>query len=133
VNDLEIKDNWLKTNGCQTNISTEFILWRYSDPIYKIAEFTDGFIIYKLIRLKGIKTVVLIDLFGVEDSFSRNATSICIKNNAKTLYYLDNIKNKSLKFLMNFSRGLQAVVTRQDTEGIGDQIKFSVGDLEGKL
>jgi hypothetical protein len=132
--EIEFEKVWQQENTCSTNITERYLKWRYSDPEYKIAEFgKKGIVVYKLTNLKGIKTLVLIDTFGDKALFDHWLVSICKKNNAKAVYFLDNSKNKDLKFLFTLSRNNQTVVSKDDQHHISEKIRFSVGDLEGKL
>lgn len=126
--------NWLKELSCQTNISGEYLEWRFKDQQYKIAKFKDGgIIVYKLIKLKGIKTFVLVDSFGNGQRLENRLFSVCKKNNGKAIYFLNNNKNRHLNFLLKFNRGDQAVVSKDDVFDVSGEITFSVGDLEGKI
>lgn len=132
--DIEFDSTWPKENSCQTNLSKKYLEWRFMGRDYRIAEFPKrGIVIYKLTQLRGITTVVLIDVFGEPEEYTDLVTSVCIKNRAKAVYFLENIKNSNLKFLLKFDRGHQTVVSKDDKHDISSKIKFSVGDLEGRL
>jgi hypothetical protein len=132
--EIKFEKSWGEELSCQTNISLEYLVWRYKSAEYKIAEFEDkGVIVYKLAKLKGIQSVVLLDSFGIQKGMKKKLTAICSKNDAKAIYFLDNEKNKNLSFLINFNRGSQAVVSKDDEFGISGKIAFSVGDLEGRI
>jgi len=132
--EIDFQKSWIEEVPCQTNISSEYLGWRYKDEEYKIANFDDkSIVIYKLAMLKGIQSIILVDSLGVQQEMKNKLTGICSRNNAKAIYYLDNVKNKSLNFLINFNRGSQTVVRKDDGLGLGSKIAFSVGDLEGRI
>lgn len=136
INSKEIcfDNTWLEEPSCQTNISGEYLEWRYRDQQYNIAKFKNGsIIVYKSTKLKGIKTLILIDSFGAKLGYEKRLFSVCKKNNAKAVYFLNNYKNKDLNFLLKFNKGVQTVVSKDDMIEISGKITFSVGDLEGKI
>lgn len=131
---IEYQKKWLESSICQTKLSEEYLKWRYKDSDYQIAKFRDGgAVIYKLSKIKNFKTIILIDIFGDEEGHNRRVISVCIRNRVPLLYYLDNLKNRNLKFFLTFKRGCQTVVWKDDQQDIQDRIMFSVGDLEGRL
>ncbi len=132
--EIEFQKDWQQEKTCSTSITDEYLKWRYSDSDYKIASFEEkGIVVYKIIHLKGFKTLVLIDAFGDKTFFDRWLVSLCKKNNAKAVYFLDNSKNKNLKFLFTLNRNNQTVVSKDDQHHINEKISFSLGDLEGRL
>ena len=133
--EISFDAKWLEDYPCQTHLSQEFLEWRYlNSKRYKIARFRNGnVIVYRLERLKGINTLVLMDMFGEEGSFSKEVRSICLKNSVKLVYFLNNQKNSGLNFLFSLERRSQTVLYKDDRYGIVDKIEFSEGDLEAKL
>ena len=125
---------WQEEVDIQTKLSSAFLQWRYTNPGYKFARFNSSkLIVYKVLRLRGIKTVVLLDSFGISGNFSNYLFSICKKNKAPVIYFLDNIKNKRLQFLFDMYRGRQIVVSKDDRYKISEDMHFSLGDLEARL
>ncbi|MCC8358741.1 GNAT family N-acetyltransferase [Salinimicrobium sediminilitoris] len=132
--DIDFHNSWLEGVSCQTNISEQYLEWRYRDPNYKIAKFSDGgIVIYKLTKLKGINTIILIDAYGHQKTLNSRVRSVCLKNAAMAVYYFTNLKNQQLTFIFKIKKGPQTVVCKDDQFGINEKIDFSVGDLEGRL
>lgn len=132
--DIKFNQSWLEDTICQTNISEEYLKWRYNDAAYKIAQFKEGgIVIYKMTKLKGLKTIILIDTFGNINDLNHWISSICNKNGAKAVYFFSSLKYKELDFLLKFNRNSQTVVSKDDQHQISEKIRFSVGDLEGRL
>ena len=132
--EIEFNSSWLKENSCQTNLSQKYLEWRYMAPDYKIAKFPEGgIVIYKITHLKGIKTLIIIDTFGKLKEHYNQIISVCNKNRVKAVYFLDSYRNNKLKFLLKFNRGHQTVVSKDDFHEISKKIRFSAGDLEGRL
>ncbi len=127
--------NYLYLNANDgTNISTEFLKWRYRKHFYKIAKFdSGGFLIYKIERIKGIKMLILFEIFGDVLQFPNYLTSVCMKNNLIIVYFLDSVMNRNLGVRISLNRGKQVVVYKNDKLKIVNKIHFSLGDLEGKL
>jgi len=134
ANEIRFKESWIDDHHCQTLISEKYFKWRFKDEDYQIAEFIDGSIlIYKIRRLKGIKTLILIDIFGDNKEYLKMIYSVGRHNNAFVAYYLKLGKGKQLKFLWNMSRNKQVVVTRDDKFDLNGKVQLSVADLEGRI
>lgn len=134
INSSKINLPKLNTDFSGTLISSDFLKWRYKSDEFKIAQFEDGgIIIYKLSKLKGIKTIILYDSFENTKKLKNYVSSISRFENTKMIYFLDNIKNKQLNILLAFKRNVQVVVFRDDLEEIAPKLQFSLGDLEGRL
>lgn len=133
--EISFNESWLEKYSCQTNLSKQFLEWRYlNSKRYKIAQFPDqNLIIYRLEKLKGLKTLILMDLFGDEKKYTQQVRSLCSKNGVKIVYFLNNEKNRNLNFLFSLERRSQTVLNKDDRYGIVDKIEFSEGDLEAKL
>lgn len=132
--EIEFKQSWLINDHCQTNISKQYLKWRYKNSDYKIARSEKGaIIVYKFTSLKKINTIILIDSFGDKLEVNQLLNSVGSRNSIKIIYFLNNNKSKAFKFLFTYSRGNQVVVCKSDTHGVGQKINFSLGDLEGKL
>jgi len=131
---IEFKKSWLENDQCQTNISQQYLNWRYENSDYKIAKSEKGaIIVYKFTSLKKISTIILIDSFGEQKEVNKLLHSVSSKNSIKVIYFLNNSKSKAFKFLFKYSRGNQIVVNKSDKHNISQKINFSIGDLEGKL
>lgn len=129
----EIKPSFLNIDA-STNLSNAYLKWRYSDNSYHIAKFEDGgIVIFKTSKVKGFKTLILFDIFGEASKYSNYLTSVCKKNKLMLVYFLNSNKNDNLNLLLNFNRGKQVVVFKNDELDIINYIHFTLGDLEGKL
>lgn len=129
----KINPSFLNIEG-STNLTNAYLKWRYFDGSYHIAKFQDGgIVIFKISKVKGIKTLILFDVFGEISKFSNYLTAVCSKNKLLLIYYLNSNKNDNLNVLLNFNRGKQVVVFKNDELNIINCIHFSLGDLEGKL
>lgn len=133
--EISFEQAWLDDYPCQTKLSKDFLEWRYlNSERYKIAQFPDGnVIIYRLEKLKGLKALILMDMFGDKQRFNKQVRSVCLKNDVKIVYFLNNQKNRELKFLFSLERRSQTVLNKDDRYGIVNKIEFSEGDLEAKL
>lgn len=129
----EINSSYLNIN-CSTNLTTDYLKWRYSNDNYNIAKFKDGaIVVYKISKVKGLKTLVLFEIFGETVKFSTYITSICLKKKLILIYYLNTNKNINLNLFLNFNRSKQVVLFKNDELKIINCIQFSLTDLEGKL
>lgn len=119
---------------CHTNISLAFLKWRYKDRDYKKAQFEEtGILIYKIQNLKGLRSLIVCDIFGDLENFNKFLFSVCIREKTLGVYFLKNEKSKSFKFLFQSARGGQTVVYRNDKFNIIEKINFSLSDLEARI
>lgn len=121
----------------RTNFSDEFVKWRYAAPIYEKVFYSyknyEGYVIYRLRKIKGIKVLILIDYIGEKSCLNRVIKRLAAKNKTVFIHYLDNRMMSSLKPLQSFKRHESIVVYRDDKLNISSGVLFSSGDLEGRL
>ncbi|WP_298524079.1 GNAT family N-acetyltransferase [uncultured Christiangramia sp.] len=129
-------DDYLKTKGnWSTKKSKEFIQWRYRSNEYKGFKFPndDGNslgLIYKLMKIKNFRTIVIIEILGSKKHFKNALSKLCSLENTNFFYYLN---NHSFKYSLSIKRNSSVVVLKNDENNIGEKLFFSTGDLEGKL
>lgn len=117
----------------ETNITSEYLKWRYRDPNLKIAFFEDGSLVFFRIKiLKGVRTLILFDSL-TQLPVKRLIDAICKKENLYAYYFLNNTKNKSLNTIFSFSRNSQTVVYKDDSLNIFTHLDLTLSDLDGKL
>lgn len=132
--EIDFRQEWNSRTGYQTRLSREFIEWRYADKRYYLAEFDHGgLLIYKLIKLKSIRTFVLVDVLGKKEDFTVMVRSVTRKNAAPVVYLSNRSRNRNIEFLFRVKRNSQVVVSKDDELAISRKIDFSEGDLEGTL
>lgn len=118
---------------CVTNGTHEFVKWRYSGKEYRIAKFKNGVLIYRTLLMKGIKTLILLDHFGIhENQLKNNVRSLCRREKAVLVYYLKT-KTAGPDFFLSLRRHSQLVLTRDDNFNLSKKLSFSLGDLEAKI
>lgn len=119
---------------CQTNISREYLKWRYRYSKYKKAIFADDtMVFYKIEKIKGFKALILLNIFNFQQDISVYLNSIAIKSGVLFSYFLDNEKLRNNTFPVSFLRGEQVVVSREDEKNLIKKIDFSAGDLDRLL
>lgn len=145
VNPFETKPNLIRSelgsgvlsnsfnNFLQTNKTFEFLQWRYADPKYKIYNFDKGTIIFSLTKIKGIPGFIVYELLGNKSYFNDLILTVAKENNAYLTYYYNSEDFNEVKFLTTFDRKKAVVVFKEAEDISQDLIKFSLGDLEGKL
>ncbi len=120
----------------QTHRHLSFFRWRYSEPSYKLASFLTrerNFIIYKKKKIKGIPTLILYEILGDSEQFSKMVNSLARTLNCLFVYFLENQDFEKVNFLTTFKRKEKVVVFRNDKFALHQNLTFSLGDLEGKL
>jgi len=121
------------TKRFKTNTTLEFLKWRYSDNDYTFSRYKEGssslLIIFRLQKVKGLKTLILVDYLGSTELLKNALKGLAFKLKIITVYGLN------INYIFNLSKysGLSKVVYRHDTKRIQNCIDFSLGDLEGRL
>ncbi|SDS79681.1 Acetyltransferase (GNAT) domain-containing protein [Gillisia sp. Hel1_33_143] len=132
--DVDISELSINNKGFKTNLSKEYLDWRYIDNDYQIvlinAYGASALVIFRLETLKGIKTLILIDYIGDQNLMKASLSKLAKINKVFLLYYLDNEK---LHLRFSKRRGNSVVVYRDDNLKIIEDLQFSSGDLEGRL
>ncbi|MBZ9729070.1 GNAT family N-acetyltransferase [Salegentibacter sp. JZCK2] len=118
--------------------SLEFIQWRYQNPNYKKVKFTapDGqllYAIYRMDRIKRLKTVVLCDTYGDNKILQRAINRILAIEKTPFIYFLENPLNKEISSLFSLKHRKALIVFKGNDYNIPDNLVVTLGDLEGKL
>ena len=118
--------------------STEIIKWRYGNRKYVIKEFrtedTLNYIIYRLSRIKKLKCIILCDFVGNSAYLNKAIKEVCREEKIYLLYFLKNIINKNIKFILSFSHKKVVITYKKNTlDLVEKKIILSLGDLEGIL
>jgi len=132
--DVDLSDLSINNKVFKTNISREYLNWRYKDKDYQVvlinAHGISALVIYRLEILKGLKTLILIDYIGDHTIMKVSLSKLAKIEKIFLLYYLE---NKHLDLWLSKRRGNSVVVYRDDSFNIMEDIQFSSGDLEGRL
>nr|WP_198012039.1 GNAT family N-acetyltransferase [Gillisia sp. CAL575] len=124
-------------NYLVTANSLEFIKWRYKDSDYNIKQFIiDGsmnMIVYRVEKLKGIKTIILCDYMGDETIINEAVKSISRLENIFVLYCLNNSITKNIKFIWSKKQGDAIMIYKENNCNFNDNISISLGDIEARL
>lgn len=134
----EIEDPYLTLDQryYQTLKSSSYIQWRYGDFGYKAGIISiKGFeltIIYKLILIKGLKAIVVEEIFGNREHHTEALKTLAAKTKVFFIYYLKNDLT-NFKFLLSHKLQQPIVVFREDQKNIIQEIRFTTGDLEGRI
>lgn len=120
----------------RTNITEEFIRWRYAASIYEKVFFnfngSSGYVIYRIQKIKGFKVLILVDYIGKRSYADKVIKALAYKNNIILVYYLNN-GSISIDPIIFMKRYKSVVVYRDDPSLIISRVIFSIGDLEGRL
>ena len=118
----------------RTLLSTEFLNWRYKNPMYQVAYFPakESYIIYRKSIISKIPVLIIYELIGnpIPQGFILNSLAKKYKT-PFVYYYGDHVKNG--KFLISFKKNNPVVIIKDDKHFIVDKLSFSLGDLEGKI
>ena len=139
INLIQIKD--LKKTHIQfnsgslikTNITKEFLIWRYSISNYLAAECDNASIIYSITKIYGLETIVIHELLGDSKYFNNLLVTLSRKIRVYFAYYYNSESLREISFLFTINRKDAVVVSKDDDLNIAKNISFSLGDLEGKL
>lgn len=131
INNLNLDYNYFRTH-----LTNDYLHWRYKDAIYKsikvICEGKMSVVIYKLERIKGIKTLIINEIFGEIQNKTQVIKQLASKEKVFLVYYLEN-KFSKLDFVLSIKKGDAVVVYREDNLDLMKKMSFSLGDLEGRL
>lgn len=120
----------------RTNITEEFIRWRYAASIYEKVFFnfngSSGYVIYRIQKIKGFKVLILVDYIGKSSYADKVIKALASKNIIILVYYLNN-ESISINPIIFIKRYNSVVVYRDDPSLIISKVIFSIGDLEGRL
>ena len=120
----------------QTQLTLDYLKWRYVHSKYKVAR-VEGrgkktHIIFRTEKLKGLRTIVILEIIGGSSDINLRAIKqLAGKLKIFVVYFL---KSEAIPspFLSGKSSS-SAVVYRDDRQNVENEIRFSAGDLEGKL
>lgn len=136
VKEIFIKERNFEIEAYHTNRSTEFIHWRYENESYRAAKVEVRgrtlFIIYKIIKIKGINTLVINEIIGDKKFHSPAVKGLMLELKIYIIYYLKNAL-LGLDFIISQKRQNSVVVYKEDSKNIISDLLFSAGDLEGRL
>ena len=132
--DVDLTELNITNTHFRTNLSKEYLDWRYRDKNYQIVLINSygktAIVIFRLEILKGIKTLILIDYIGNQNYMKVSLRKIAKDNKVFLIYYLD---SKYLHLRFSKKRGNSIVVYRDDNFGIIEDLQLTSGDLEGRL
>ena len=122
----------------QVGNSLEFIQWRYQDPDYKKVKYKTSdqnilYLVYRMDKIKGLKTLVLCDSYGNTEILKDALKRILAKENTPFVYFLENQINKDISSLFSLKHRKALIVFKGNDSHIPDNLIISLGDLEGKL
>ena len=111
--------------------------WRYREKRYKIWVHQEhgekNYIVYRIEKKKGIRTIVLCDFFGDLRKIQKVLNMVCRREKTFLIYYLENQVNAELKFLFTKKYKKAVVVFKNEHQVLPDNLIISLGDLEGRL
>ncbi|MCF6129889.1 GNAT family N-acetyltransferase [Flavobacterium sp. AS60] len=118
----------------QTFKNESFLKWRYQDESFRFATLPEaGLVVYKVIKVKGFKMIIIYEIIGQNNVVSGIIASISLKEKTFLCYGYFGTATAELPFLIRFKRNNPVVVWRDDKFDIHENMTFSLGDLEGKL
>lgn len=129
----DVAHSWFSDSTLETNKTLEYIKWRYQDPKYKIYTFSEGTIVFSLSKVKNIRSFIVYEIQGNASSFNDLIVAVAKEFNAYLVYYYNSIDFDHVKFIKSFDRKEAVVVLKENDQIPTESLKFSMGDLEGKL
>ena len=135
ITDLPVQ-NYVENKGCwNTRKSREFLEWRYKSNDYKAFSYSVDIkntfgIIYKLVKIRNFRTIVIIEELGSTEHFKKALSKLCSLEKTHLYYFL---KNNTNSCNLSIKRNSSVVVIKEDEYDLGKELIFSTGDLEGKL
>ena len=136
ANRFEVTENYYPSKSFRTHYSSEYLRWRYSGKVYHHATVMgssdETLIIFRKEKIRGLKTLIILEAISVPGEDNKKAIEkLASKLGYPVIYYLEDEEIE--KPLISFRSSQSIVVYRDDTLQVRSSIKFSAGDLEGKL
>lgn len=121
-----------------TQRTTDFLRWRYYDPAYRFACFSDegadaGAVVYRQIAVKGIRVLAVSDYVGPPENARPLIDAAASTIGAPLVYVLDGGSTPAQKWPLHFKRGGSLVAVRSDAPPGELSFGLSAGDLESIL
>lgn len=134
IDEIEIEHE-VPHNSFTTLKSLKFLKWRYKDPVYKIAHFRqfNVCVVYKKINIKGVNAFIIYEILGNSNRLTTMLNSLGNILETPLIYYYDECKFNSVKFVKTLKRKKALCVHSNDKYNINENLGFSLGDLEHKL
>lgn len=128
----------LNSHGYFTSAtSTYFISWRFKEGDYVVKKIIEGeqegYLIYRVGRIKKIKCLILCDYIGNENLLNAGVNTICKKENLYFVYYLNNDLNHNIEFSLSFSHRRAIMAYKENKKVFPEELLISMADLEGRL
>ena len=119
-----------------TNLTPEYIRWRYSDPEYMAAiyEYKENqlYIIYKIIKTKKTRLLLIMNVLGNQEFYSNAIKALSKKTGVFLVYVAGSTRNK-IQPKIPLKRSKAVVLYKNDKKGLFENVDFSLGDLEGRI
>ncbi len=132
INDIKF-NNYSDHDYIETNKTSQFIKWRYSDNQYNSITYKNTTVIYTINKLKGFKSIIINDIIGDINLLNVIINSIARKHATLIIYFYENYKLSKLDFLWKISKKKSIIVYKDDLYDFRKKLVFSLGDLESKL
>ncbi|WP_162051937.1 GNAT family N-acetyltransferase [Pontibacter pamirensis] len=117
----------------ETDKTEEFYKWRYKDKKYEIVSLVDDnstFIVYQMLKVKGVKIIAVADFYGHLDVFPILLRSLAKKMNVFICHCTEYPTVFSTAGITKINRGSSFVVYKGPEAFREVPWKFSPGDLE---
>lgn len=120
-----------------TGTSEKFLAWRYQDTEYFIKKILknnqEGFIIYRIGKIKGVKCLILCDYTGHHNLLYEGIKKICKIEKLYLIYYLNNSLNRKIDFFFTFPLAPATIIYKESKFVLNEDLLVSLADLEGRL
>jgi hypothetical protein len=121
-----------------TNTNDAFLNWRYRDSEYRCMEINleshKGYIFFKISRKHSINFLIIYQIIGKNEYYSKFVDALCFKLKCFLVYYLENPYLKSLNCLIKIRRKpINVLYNELGVSKLKNKLIFSLGDLDGKL
>jgi len=133
VDEIDLKNKQFLSSSA-THCTNHFLKWRYKSNDYKIVRFgiIGHYLIYKKSSISKIPMLIVYEIIGHEDNFSKMLNSLGKKLKMFLIYfYGTEFRNSAL--LKIISRDCPVVVIKDAPKSLIKNLKFSLGDLESKI
>ena len=125
------------TERYRTDLSTEFLRWRYAGPNYRFAYFRESahaLLVYRLLSVRGLPVLSVSDYAGPPDAQKDLTLAAARRENCFVVHTLaDSPEWPAGNDGLRLRKGSSLVAVRADKTFTGPGLAFSPGDLEDVL
>ena len=135
INDVVVP-SYNSTDFFQTEKTSDFLRWRYGSNQYRVARITgprtETTFVFRIEKLKGLRTIVIMEVIGENEAINLQGLKHLVRKLKIFVVYF--LSSEAIQLPLTSRKSSSSIVVyKEDRLNVRSEIKFSAGDLEGKL